>query len=463
MQFLATNLKDLLGIQTREKVYCTLDIEKRHYILMLDWDDKICICGLRKSPWYGTEFFYISASESVIEKCEKLISLAKENPQAYPMGGTHYVYKHREDGTCEFCRAGKSAWLRPEAREGSPLLKSFVSMAVSALFSWVMLAYYDLAEVVQMLLPAGMKVSVLTQILCVVIVSNLIFLLQKSRNILDTVLIPSILLGIVPVVEVVRWHSGLRWIPIGIMVATVLYCVFSVIYTKVKKGKLPSFHRTQKWIERKLIFSLELCIFSAIAVITTVGFNTPIASPQTPTTALSEAVEQAYEQAIEYLPQAQWEQLTSEKKIAVLQAIHNYEAAKAGCSPCVVKVGDKLKETTLGECNPSEKVIYINPEHLEKSSSFDILITILHETRHRYQYVMAGMYAQVKSALDEEYRNLPCFREAYAYMKNYNAYIEPQTDAYGYWDQVLEEDARDWAFITLIKQYSDVIGMTANK
>ena len=96
-----------------------------------------------------------------------------------------------------------------------------------------------------------------------------------------------------------------------------------------------------------------------------------------------------YQEALEYLDDKKWPNLSVDQKIEILQCVENELAKRSRRIPCEVKA-EELNQGVLGEYSFVSQDIKINVKDLQKGSKYtddymEHLDTILHEGRHAYQ------------------------------------------------------------------------------
>lgn len=138
-----------------------------------------------------------------------------------------------------------------------------------------------------------------------------------------------------------------------------------------------------------------------------------------------------------------WERLTNTEKIDILQSVTNIESSFLGI-PFELNVGAAaLKDNVVGGYNDSTHSVLIDFDSLENDSAYDLLDTILHETRHAYQHSLISLY-QIAAP---EYKQLLVFKEVQQYDAEFSNYTHGSSDETfdDYYYQACEEDARSYA------------------
>ena len=135
--------------------------------------------------------------------------------------------------------------------------------------------------------------------------------------------------------------------------------------------------------------------------------------------------------------------LSEEGRRNAVQVAHRVEANYLGVREVEIIVDEDMKERDLGYYSDEAKEIHINREHLLYDEAEDVLNTVLHETRHEYQYALIHLY----KGIPEEDRGVMLLREAHidSFDKEFRSYISGTKDEQGYYAQFCEQDAREWA------------------
>lgn len=134
-----------------------------------------------------------------------------------------------------------------------------------------------------------------------------------------------------------------------------------------------------------------------------------------------------------------WETLSVEERITLLQALANMESEKLGIPPAKV-ITEKLEPYISGQHSTTENMIWIDIEHIQDDSLNEILNTCLHETYHAYQ-----AYVVNHVDWDTEFSNSAFFDEARSWKENQSNYIRGYIDFDAYEQQPLEASARQFA------------------
>ena len=150
----------------------------------------------------------------------------------------------------------------------------------------------------------------------------------------------------------------------------------------------------------------------------------------------------------------EWNNLTENKKLEVLQSIENHMAFESGRLSCPVEGkflhtgGDGI---VLGTYDPVSRRIYVNSSQFDSDSMYGknseaLVTTCLHEGRHAYQHqVVDGIISH------EDPGEIETWREN---LKKGN-YISYKENPRGYYEQPVEVDARNFATVRYEKFISE--------
>jgi hypothetical protein len=136
----------------------------------------------------------------------------------------------------------------------------------------------------------------------------------------------------------------------------------------------------------------------------------------------------------------QWRELDLEQRTEVLQNAHDVVAAVYHFRPCSVELAS-LRSGTLGEFFEETGIIKINRKLVAGNNSVQPLRTLLHESRHAYQWDFLqpvrrgfGWYSEADWTLAQEWSD------------NFADYRTAEQDSFQeYLNQPIEVDARSFA------------------
>lgn len=239
-----------------------------------------------------------------------------------------------------------------------------------------------------------------------------------------------------------------NWIPIFLISAVVLSVAYSayLLTRKIKshryKSKIIKF-RIQRCCKMFLSISTAVLviIMTTIAVRGMFGDNIMTSSVSAtnkcdPPQTISNNIDKVL-----LLQEEEWEKLTTQKRLDVLQTIANVEAHYLGL-PNELNVGvSNLKENTLASYDDRTHTISFDLDHIENDSVYEVLNSCCHEARHSFQHRLVDLY----NIIDEDYKELGIFQSVPQYDQEFNGSINSDNDIYSYYEQHCEIDARNYA------------------
>jgi len=169
----------------------------------------------------------------------------------------------------------------------------------------------------------------------------------------------------------------------------------------------------------------------------------------------TESEEQTIENNIEtvkLLQQEEWEKLSTDEKMNVIQCVANIESRYLGLPQELNVEGAILGTNTLACYIEEMHMIQINIDHLETAPAHEILNSVCHEARHGYQHCLVDVYNHT----DETYRNLQLFHSAQSYAREFDDYVDGYADFYSYYAQDCEEDSRQYAEFAVYDYYEKI-------
>ena len=152
---------------------------------------------------------------------------------------------------------------------------------------------------------------------------------------------------------------------------------------------------------------------------------------------------------LKQLRNSEWQKLSVQEKIDVLQIVANIEARVLGISTKLSLGAKNMSEYTVGLYEKDTDKIYINIDSLADCRAEEALNTICHESYHAYQAKMAEVY----NNLNENEKKLKIFKDAQKYAENYDNYYFTGEK---YYNQPLEVDAREYAENAVGEYYAKI-------
>lgn len=251
------------------------------------------------------------------------------------------------------------------------------------------------------------------------------------------------------------------WIKWAVAVASILTVLFfGVVFSERKPQKTKERKRLicrkvrHSLLGARTIFTFCLCI---LLVPMLFGFFTgnKATSSQVSAISLSDleqwTIDNNMETVLKIKPE-NWETLSSEERLQVLNVLKNIEMRYLGICYNVTLTAEPLTEGTLGSYVWSENKIIIDTEHLEKSDAKDVVHTLVHECHHVYSRQQVDVYQM----LPEQYQQMMMFHHVQQYAKEYDNYIEGEDDYSNYKAQWCERDANAYAKEAVYEYYERI-------
>ncbi|MDO5410431.1 MAG: hypothetical protein Q4F21_08260 [Lachnospiraceae bacterium] len=249
-------------------------------------------------------------------------------------------------------------------------------------------------------------------------------------------------------------------IRISIIVAVSLSVIYT-IYLMSKKIK------NRKNVRKILLNRFYQCFWfvqsaftvAAIVILTSIYgsfiFNIHIMNSQVTATIGEKTQKQTISNNMDtilLLQSDEWEQLTTQDKLDVLQCVANIEAQYLGLPTELNVEACSLKKDQTGTYTDLTHVISVDIAHLENSGVGEVLNTVLHEAYHSYQHRLVDVYNNA----DKSTRNLRIFSSAATYEKEFKNYSNGRKDIDAYFNQACEEDCRKYAELGVRDYYEKI-------
>lgn len=153
-----------------------------------------------------------------------------------------------------------------------------------------------------------------------------------------------------------------------------------------------------------------------------------------------------------------WKELSASEKVDTLQVIANIERKYLGL-PNELNVKVSLcTEHTLASYDDSTHTITLNIEFFDDQTAHEMLDSICHECFHSYQHRLCELYGDT----DQHYADLLLFADIPSYVAEFTDYTDGDDDSLGYYSQLCEVRARQyaqqavWEYYMKIQQYYDL-------
>lgn len=437
---------------SRRNIRCVIRYEGCLYVIYRDWDNQNVLMRVKYNFYQGFKQNSEIVQGRICRLADKLMELHAADCARYPMKGEWYeIGAHSENSKIRWSvRKVKPAHVTTRIYALSLLLHFLAAMALTVPVicmtysmgrDWLHVLLPDLDRTVLGYLYAGGTCAGCT----------LLFILFKTRRTLIGLFYNSIIpFGIVVAAGLLKQYWWM-WIviPVGACIAYVV-SIFLIAYMG------PDEHERGERVRSTLIVC-GLAFFCVTAIFGVRGYS-HIGHTNDWTDLTQEQVQAQHVTLCTSLDSEIWDTLDVKKRLEILQAVCDYECLYVlGCEPVRINAGITSEKDTLGEYDNSEKSILISAQHVKNDSSIDVLNTVLHETRHAYQYALVEMYISVETHVDDAHQSLIPFREAQEYYREFNDYCPPKKDYEKYYGQEVEKDSRAWARKRIEEYYVDFV------
>ena len=281
------------------------------------------------------------------------------------------------------------------------------------------------------------------------------FIYERARNGLSIVASIMLPLEIYTVFAYYKFFSVL--FTIVLCSAILLVVLYSVLFFKMRisnnrNRKKVIGIRINKWVcGSRIILAITLSAL-VLPLATKTLLNKPLIASQSITENEADSDKWTFKNNVNELKKlrnSEWQELTVQEKVDVLQIVANIEAKALGISTKLSLGAKNMSEYTVGLYEKDTDKIYINIDSLVDCRADEALNTICHESYHAYQAKMAEVY----NKLDENDKNLKLFEEAQKYAENYDNYYFTGEK---YYKQPLEVDAREYAKNAVEEYYAKI-------
>ena len=156
-------------------------------------------------------------------------------------------------------------------------------------------------------------------------------------------------------------------------------------------------------------------------------------------------------EAILNLQEENWRSLNEKERLHTLQIIADIEASYFGIKDkLTVCTGKDFPNSTYGDYDDRKKKIRVNEKVLYHGTIDDLLTIICHEVFHAYSYRLIELYENT----EEEWRSLIMFDKVEDYIKEFANYEDGENNFMAYYNQVCEQEARNYAKQGVEKYYN---------
>lgn len=140
-----------------------------------------------------------------------------------------------------------------------------------------------------------------------------------------------------------------------------------------------------------------------------------------------------------------WKTLSRDEKIEVLQKVADIEAVHFGIPLQMEVTVEKLDVNVRGKYNDAERKISIDTDVFNKESAHTVVEILCHEAYHGYERRLTELYRK----LGENDQGLLIFKDVKAYDEEFKNY----TTGEGYYEQKVEEHAREYSRLAINKYF----------
>ncbi len=415
-------------------------------------DGDLCCRAVEWGVWRGAYLTDEYIDSEALSVCNMILERYSMSPDAKMLCGEHYSVRRTMGAD------GKRV-LRTARKKRLPILSGvflclplLVKAAVAAILALAYTRLYINSSMswATTVFPDMLRADLITLLYVIELVgAAALFAGKKDRTLWMLYLNALIPLNVVTMLGAMKVSSFLRYIVIAVMLTAAVTVVAKRLRTRKKAG-----WKDIRRAAMTLYPALLVCICVSVLSVYCFGVSGYThKSSVLPSREYSEG-DKAYISACEKLDESVWQELTVQERLDVLQTISNYECyVNLGCEPASVRAGYPDRVSVLGEHNSITDTIFINIEHLEDGPVYDVLDTLLHETRHAWQNAVIEMYTRVEGRLSEQDMQLELFRQAKQFLLNNDDYTSGSDDFDAYFGQPMEEDSRRWAEQRLLLEY----------
>ncbi len=403
-----------------------------------------CVCvKLSFHFWHGYRYTQAGVSEDMRRITDKILALAERSPEKYRMQGEHYeVDMQKEDGVYRY-RIRKERPISSSLKARAlPLLFHLLFLLLSDAFVLMTFQEISIAWFSYFFPSLSLQALYIVYFLTELFGSLLIFyIFSASRDALSIYFHAYLPIGLVVMIGLLnRWKIGIFFL----LLLALIGFVCLIYMCKHEKHRL-------KWRDHVYRVKNILCFAVCFCFVITFAFHinpsTYESEGASEITVSQEELSERYHQACAALAYDHFIALTPDERIEVLQTICDYECIVGfGCNSAVLRSTEIIKPMTLGYYEDEFQTITLDRELLRGNHVEKLVETALHEARHHYQYRLIDLYRAVQGNLTEDNRNMAPFREAKAFLLNFQDYQETETDGYAaYYEQLVEQDSRAFA------------------
>lgn len=290
--------------------------------------------------------------------------------------------------------------------------------------------------------------------------ANLFLTMRWGRNSIAAVTAAFIPYGVYAYLTFAKYIPKYRivlFIAAGICVL-LLICIFAIKMNEETMRSLVLKKLKMAYSALRLVGAIASIAFM-ICVICEAHINGNLATPDEETTETygEQYTIEANIDTVLLLQVEEWEKLSVEERMNVLQCVCNIEGNFLGLNHGVQIIATKLDDNDLGVYNESESTIKISNDLVNSKYVMEALETVCHEMFHAAQWEYVGIY----EGLDDAEKKLYFFSPAAAYAEEFYNYQKAEqgkdeSTYLEYSQQLCEESARDYAYEAVFDYYNRI-------
>ena len=436
---------------------CTFSYKGKSYQLTQTGEDVFQVQRLHLRFWDGSVQAKTPATGDAMKVARILMRKKKNYAAGYLFMDEHYNVTRRKGRYC------LERDILPDSFSKGPTGRQFFGyMTVAIVLAVLTVLFYTHTSEISIAanLFDGMPRAYLKPLLYLIQIGYAVALLFVSRfriEVWDLPIWELFPLNLLTLISACQSNTIIRILTILIIGATVVFgagpkimqCVLAD--RKVRKDKI-LFSAA-----RRVFIATIVCVVISFVAVHYLGVSTYThVGKQTSVTDAGQ--EEVYQNTCLNLKEATWEKLTDQEKLDTLQIICDYECKNTlGCPKTTVYAGHPHHDDIWGEYDHENNRIIISVDCLREEEVSDVLGTLLHETRHAYQYALIEMLNHIESKLTKEELELEDIKKALSFRSNCDNYADGSKDFLAYYHQPIEEDSRRWAVERLKSTYYDMI------
>lgn len=303
--------------------------------------------------------------------------------------------------------------------------------------------------------------AILIVMVALAIAVNMVLTISWNRttgSAITSVIIPY---GVYAYITYIKYISKayriIAWVAVGICVLTMIYILAVKFHAKSKRKRIlrkaKMAYSTFRFIGAAASVSLIVCLFCNVYV------GGALISPDAkPTSSYGEEYTIAANMdTVLLLQEEEWNNLSLEERMDVLQCICNIEGRYLGLNREIHIYASKMDENLLGYYNDSASSIQISIDLVESGNPYETLDTVCHEMYHAGQ----ARYVEIFESLDEDAQRSYFLYDASVYADEFHNYknarmADDASDYLEYYGQWCEQDAREYAYEAVVDYYSRI-------